>query len=152
MRVYRPISSPPGHFLFFPSSNRTAANENAQLLSPHLPPTKSTCLKFWAYKPYSCKGGCGWESLSGVTRMPFGIFCLWYNTCTHFCTYAADSQLRVWRLSQGRLHQLLVVSELGGPWKRFDVNITSDEEYQVRLSLTSKHKYANRYRYSSIKL
>lgn len=74
MRVYRPISSPPGHFLFFPSSNRTAANENAQLLSPHLPPTKSTCLKFWAYKPYSCKGGCGWESLSGVTRMPFGIF------------------------------------------------------------------------------
>uniref|UniRef100_G3Q234 MAM domain-containing protein n=1 Tax=Gasterosteus aculeatus aculeatus TaxID=481459 RepID=G3Q234_GASAC len=87
-----------GHFLFFPSSNRTAANENAQLLSPHLPPTKSTCLKFWAYKPYS-----------------------------------SDSQLRVWRLSQGRLHQLLVVSELGGPWKRFDVNITSDEEYQIVL-------------------
>ncbi|XP_040915419.1 apical endosomal glycoprotein [Toxotes jaculatrix] len=85
-----------GHFLFFPSSNRTAANQNAQLLSPHLPPTKGTCLKFWAYKPYS-----------------------------------SDSQLRVWRLSEGRLHQLVVVSELGGPWKRFDVNITSTEEYQI---------------------
>ncbi|XP_044029538.1 apical endosomal glycoprotein isoform X2 [Siniperca chuatsi] len=85
-----------GHFLFFPSSNRTAANQNAQLLSPHLPPTKGTCLKFWAYKPYS-----------------------------------SDSELRVWSLTEGRLHQLLVVSELGGPWKRFDVNITSTEEYQI---------------------
>ncbi|XP_037340928.2 apical endosomal glycoprotein isoform X3 [Pungitius pungitius] len=85
-----------GHFLYLPSSNRTAAYENAQLLSPHLPPTKGTCLKFWAYKPHS-----------------------------------SDSQLRVWRLSQGRLHQLLVVSELGGPWKRFDVNVTSAEEYQI---------------------
>ncbi|KAM7393213.1 hypothetical protein PAMA_008047 [Pampus argenteus] len=85
-----------GHFLFFPSSNRTAANQNAQLLSPHLPPTKGTCLKFWAYKPYS-----------------------------------SDSQLKVWSLSGGRLQQLLVVGELGGPWKRFDVNITSTEEYQI---------------------
>nr|XP_020474330.1 apical endosomal glycoprotein isoform X2 [Monopterus albus] len=42
-----------GHFLFFPSSNRTAANQNAQLLSPFLPPTKGTCLQFWAYKHYS---------------------------------------------------------------------------------------------------
>ncbi|XP_070781146.1 apical endosomal glycoprotein [Enoplosus armatus] len=85
-----------GHFLFFPSSNRTAANQNAQLLSPHLPPTRGTCLKFWAYKPYS-----------------------------------SDSELRVWRLSEGRLHQLVVVSELGGPWKRFDVNITSTVDYQI---------------------
>ncbi|XP_029025618.1 apical endosomal glycoprotein isoform X2 [Betta splendens] len=42
-----------GHFLFLPSSNRTAANQNAQLLGPHLPPTKGTCLRFWAYKPSS---------------------------------------------------------------------------------------------------
>ncbi|XP_061657393.1 apical endosomal glycoprotein [Syngnathoides biaculeatus] len=42
-----------GHFLFIPSSNRTAANRKAQLLSPHLPPTKGTCLKFWVYKPQS---------------------------------------------------------------------------------------------------
>ncbi|KAM9735076.1 apical endosomal glycoprotein isoform 1-T1 [Menidia menidia] len=85
-----------GHFLFFPSSNRTAANENAQLLSPHLPPTKGTCLRFWAYKPDS-----------------------------------SDKRLKVWRLSGGSLHQLLDVSELRGPWTRFDVNITSTEEYQI---------------------
>uniref|UniRef100_A0A665VVK4 MAM domain-containing protein n=1 Tax=Echeneis naucrates TaxID=173247 RepID=A0A665VVK4_ECHNA len=87
-----------GHFLFLPSSNRTAANQNAQLLSPHLPPTKGTCLKLWAYKPLS-----------------------------------SDSQLRVWRLSEGALHQLLQVSELGAPWRRFDVNITSTKEYQIVL-------------------
>ncbi|XP_018548610.1 apical endosomal glycoprotein isoform X2 [Lates calcarifer] len=85
-----------GHFLLFPSSSRTAANQNAQLLSPHLPPTKGTCLKFWAYKPYS-----------------------------------SSSQLKVWRLAQGLLHELLVVNELGGPWRRFDINITSTEEYQI---------------------
>uniref|UniRef100_A0A8C3A127 MAM domain-containing protein n=1 Tax=Cyclopterus lumpus TaxID=8103 RepID=A0A8C3A127_CYCLU len=85
-----------GHFLFFPSSNRTAAYKNAQLLSPHLPPTKGTCLKFWAYKPHSCKDP-------------------------------------VWRLSEHRYHQLLVVRELGGPWRRFDVNIVSTEEYQIVL-------------------
>lgn len=85
-----------GHFLFFPSSNRTAANQNAQLLSPHLPPTKGTCLRFWAYKPDS-----------------------------------SDSQLKVWRLSEGRLHQLLAVNQLGAPWRHFDINITSAEEYQI---------------------
>uniref|UniRef100_A0A3Q3L3T1 MAM domain containing 4 n=1 Tax=Mastacembelus armatus TaxID=205130 RepID=A0A3Q3L3T1_9TELE len=85
-----------GHFLFLPSSNRTAANQNAQLLSPHLPPTKGTCLQFWAYKPFS-----------------------------------SNTLLRVWRLSEGRLTELLVVSELGGPWRRFDINITSTEEYQI---------------------
>ncbi|XP_062268278.1 apical endosomal glycoprotein [Platichthys flesus] len=85
-----------GHFLFFPSSNRTAANENAQLLSPHLPPTKGTCLKFWVFKPFS-----------------------------------SDNQLRVSRMSEGLLNELLVVNEVGGPWKRFDIDITSTEEYQI---------------------
>ncbi|KAG7216661.1 hypothetical protein INR49_023375, partial [Caranx melampygus] len=85
-----------GHFLFFPSSNRTADNQNAHLLSPHLPPTKGTCLRFWANKPSS-----------------------------------SDSQLLVWRLSEGRRHQLLQVKELGGPWRRFDINIKSNEEYQI---------------------
>ncbi|XP_023130559.2 apical endosomal glycoprotein isoform X2 [Amphiprion ocellaris] len=85
-----------GHFLFVPSSNRTAANENAWLLSPHLPPTKGTCLKFWAFKPHS-----------------------------------SDSRLNVWSLSEGRLSQLLVVDNLGGPWKHFAINITSTEEYQI---------------------
>ncbi|KAF7652864.1 hypothetical protein LDENG_00091180 [Lucifuga dentata] len=85
-----------GHFLFFPSSDRTPANQNAQLLSPHLPPTKGTCLKFWAHKPVS-----------------------------------ADNQLKVWRLATGQYHQLLVVNEVGAMWKRFDVNITSTEEYQI---------------------
>ncbi|XP_057674321.1 apical endosomal glycoprotein [Corythoichthys intestinalis] len=41
-----------GHFLFIPSSNRTAANQKAHLLSPHLPPTKGTCVKFWAYMKF----------------------------------------------------------------------------------------------------
>ncbi|XP_061590452.1 apical endosomal glycoprotein [Cololabis saira] len=85
-----------GHFLFFPSTNRTADNQNAHLLSPHLPPTKGTCLRFWAYKPSS-----------------------------------SDCQLNVWRLSDGRLNQLMVIKDLGGPWKRFDVDITSLEEYQI---------------------
>lgn len=44
-----------GHFLFFPSSNRTEVSQKALLLSPHLPPTKGTCLKFWVYKSQSCK-------------------------------------------------------------------------------------------------
>lgn len=44
-----------GHFLFLPSSNRTAAGENAWLVSPHLPPTTGTCLRFWAYRQSSCK-------------------------------------------------------------------------------------------------
>ncbi|XP_026859460.2 apical endosomal glycoprotein [Electrophorus electricus] len=39
-----------GHFLFLPSSPRDTASQNAWLLSPHLPPTKGTCLQFWAYQ------------------------------------------------------------------------------------------------------
>lgn len=87
-----------GHFLFLSSSNRTAANENAQLLSPHLPPTKGTCLKFWAIKQQS-----------------------------------PDSQLTVWRKSGGQLHEMLAVHETRETWRRFDINITSDEEYQIVL-------------------
>ncbi|XP_050949827.1 apical endosomal glycoprotein [Labeo rohita] len=40
-----------GHFLVLPNSQRDTANQNAWLLSPHLPPTKGTCLKFWVYQP-----------------------------------------------------------------------------------------------------
>ncbi|XP_056146869.1 apical endosomal glycoprotein [Lampris incognitus] len=42
-----------GHFLFLPSSSRTPVSANAQLISPHLPPTKGTCFKFWVYRPDS---------------------------------------------------------------------------------------------------
>ncbi|KAM4634124.1 apical endosomal glycoprotein [Polymixia lowei] len=88
-----------GHFLFLPSSSRTPANQNARLLSVHLPPTKGTCLKFWAHRPSS-----------------------------------ADNQLRVWKLSaDNHLHELLVVNEVGGIWKRFDINITSSTDYQIVL-------------------
>ncbi|XP_019735215.1 apical endosomal glycoprotein isoform X2 [Hippocampus comes] len=85
-----------GHFLFLPSSNRTATNQKAQLLGPHLPPTKGTCLKFWLYKQYS-----------------------------------TDSQLKVWTLSKGLLNEQLDVTELEGPWRRFDIDIVSTEEYQI---------------------
>ncbi|XP_030004444.1 apical endosomal glycoprotein isoform X1 [Sphaeramia orbicularis] len=87
-----------GHFLFLSSSNRTAANENAQLLSPHLPPTKGTCLRFWAIKQQS-----------------------------------PDSQLKVWRKAGGQLHEMLVIHETREMWRRFDINITSPEEYQIVL-------------------
>ncbi|XP_069039603.1 apical endosomal glycoprotein isoform X2 [Lepisosteus oculatus] len=39
-----------GHFLFLPSSPRETAGQKAWLLSPHLPPTRGTCLRFWAYR------------------------------------------------------------------------------------------------------
>lgn len=49
---------------------------------------------------------------------------------------AADTaELKVWMLVEGLLNQLVVVSELDDLWRRFDVNITSAQEYQVRLSL-----------------
>uniref|UniRef100_A0A3Q2TEF9 MAM domain-containing protein n=1 Tax=Fundulus heteroclitus TaxID=8078 RepID=A0A3Q2TEF9_FUNHE len=79
-----------GHFLFFPSSNRTPANENAWLLSSHLPPTQATCLRFWAYKLHS-----------------FRFFCV------------------------RRIMFQLTVNELGEPWRHFELNITSREEYQI---------------------
>ncbi|XP_024918601.1 apical endosomal glycoprotein isoform X2 [Cynoglossus semilaevis] len=87
-----------GHLLFLPTTDRTPANQNAVLLSPHLPPTKGTCVKFWAHIPSS-----------------------------------SDSHLRVLRLSKGLLHELLVVREVQGLWRRFDVDITSAEEYQIVL-------------------
>ncbi|XP_053504858.1 apical endosomal glycoprotein [Ictalurus furcatus] len=40
-----------GHFLFLPHTPRDTATRNAWLLSPHLPPTKGTCLYFWVYQP-----------------------------------------------------------------------------------------------------
>ncbi|XP_053334693.1 apical endosomal glycoprotein [Clarias gariepinus] len=40
-----------GHFLFLPNTPRDTATYNACLLSPHLPPTKGTCLYFWVYQP-----------------------------------------------------------------------------------------------------
>ncbi|KAM9323035.1 apical endosomal glycoprotein [Pholidichthys leucotaenia] len=86
-----------GYFLFLPSSNRTVASLNAQLLSPHLPPTKGTCLRFWAYKS------------------------------------STDSQLKVWTLSEGLYHQLLVVTEVSPSWKRYDLNLTSTLEYEIVL-------------------
>uniref|UniRef100_A0A3Q0T4Q7 MAM domain-containing protein n=1 Tax=Amphilophus citrinellus TaxID=61819 RepID=A0A3Q0T4Q7_AMPCI len=84
-----------GHFLFFPSSNRTEVSQSALLLSPHLPPTKGTCLRFWVYK-----------------------------------TQSSDCRLHVSRLSGGHFSPL-ADTEFGGLWKRFDINITSTEEYQI---------------------
>ncbi|XP_016407423.1 apical endosomal glycoprotein [Sinocyclocheilus rhinocerous] len=40
-----------GHFLVLPNSQRDTATQNAWLLSPHLAPTKGTCLSFWVYQP-----------------------------------------------------------------------------------------------------
>ncbi|KAK3524127.1 hypothetical protein QTP70_018036, partial [Hemibagrus guttatus] len=40
-----------GHFLFLPHTPRDTATHNAWLLSPHLPPTKGTCLYFWVHQP-----------------------------------------------------------------------------------------------------
>ncbi|XP_066502340.1 apical endosomal glycoprotein [Hoplias malabaricus] len=40
-----------GHFLFLPHTQRDTAGQIAWLLSPHLPPTKGTCLSFWVYQP-----------------------------------------------------------------------------------------------------
>uniref|UniRef100_A0A672JN69 MAM domain-containing protein n=1 Tax=Salarias fasciatus TaxID=181472 RepID=A0A672JN69_SALFA len=81
-----------GHFLSLPSSDQTAAMQRAHLLSPHLPPTKGTCL------------------------MTVGD---------------SDTQLSVWILSNGRLNQLLELSDLWESWKRFEVDIASTEEYQI---------------------
>lgn len=52
-----------------------------------------------------------------------------------FMPAADTAELKVWMLVEGLLNQLVVVSELDDLWRRFDVNITSAQEYQVRLSL-----------------
>lgn len=87
-----------GHFLFLPSSDRTATNQNAWLLSAHLPSTKGTCLKFWANMQFS-----------------------------------GDSVLKVGRFSEGLVSELMIISDTGSSWKRFDINITSSTEYQIVL-------------------
>uniref|UniRef100_A0AAY4CBS1 MAM domain-containing protein n=1 Tax=Denticeps clupeoides TaxID=299321 RepID=A0AAY4CBS1_9TELE len=40
-----------GHFLFLPSSQQNTSLFSACLLSPVLPPTYQTCLRFWVYIP-----------------------------------------------------------------------------------------------------
>ncbi|XP_053734237.1 apical endosomal glycoprotein [Synchiropus splendidus] len=47
------VGTEEGYFLLLPSTERTSAGQNARLLSPPLPPTKGTCLKFWAFIPMS---------------------------------------------------------------------------------------------------
>uniref|UniRef100_H3CHH6 MAM domain-containing protein n=1 Tax=Tetraodon nigroviridis TaxID=99883 RepID=H3CHH6_TETNG len=73
-----------GHFLFLPSSNRTASNGNAYLLSPHLPPTKGTCLKFWAFMPHSYV----------KKKKPCSLS---INT--------ANSKLKVWTITEGQSNE-----------------------------------------------
>ncbi|KAG7476848.1 hypothetical protein MATL_G00087170 [Megalops atlanticus] len=85
-----------GHFLFLPNSPRDTAGEEAWLLSPHLPPTLGTCLRFWVHKPTSHDGG-------------FGVF----------------------RVSGNTQEQLLKLDQVNGVWKRYDINVTSKEEYQI---------------------
>ncbi|XP_029108677.1 apical endosomal glycoprotein [Scleropages formosus] len=85
-----------GHFLFLPSSLRNTSGQNAWLLSPPLPPTKGTCLRFWVYRPTS-----------------------------------HDAKLNVIKLSEGESTNLLSLGEVIGVWRRFDINITSQNEYQI---------------------
>ncbi|KAJ3605045.1 hypothetical protein NHX12_027096, partial [Muraenolepis orangiensis] len=58
-----------GHFLFFPTSSRTLANQNAWLVSVHLPPTKGTCLRFWAHKPSSADSVLNVWRLTGSSEL-----------------------------------------------------------------------------------
>lgn len=44
-----------GHFLFLPSTTRIPVSSRAWLLSPHLPPTGVSCLRFWLH----CHGSFG---------------------------------------------------------------------------------------------
>lgn len=99
----------PGHFLFLPSSDRTPANENAQLLSPHLPPTKGTCLKFWAYKPDSCVDQCSSRYHSQVAASTCESHCQMCLMCfLNVCSgQRAEGVEAVWRSSP---------SAAGGEW------------------------------------
>lgn len=64
------------------------------------------------------------------------LFDILLSQSIFFPMSAADTaELKVWMLVEGLLNQLVVVSELDDLWRRFDVNITSVKEYQVRLSL-----------------
>ncbi|TRY88578.1 hypothetical protein DNTS_034551 [Danionella cerebrum] len=57
-----------GHFLFLPNSNRDTFSQNAWLLSPHLAPTKGTCLSFWLYQPTIYDSKLKVWRLSGETK------------------------------------------------------------------------------------
>lgn len=46
---------------------------------------------------------------------------------------AASSKLNVWTVTGGHLYLVTEVDEVGTLWKRYDINIISSEEYQVRL-------------------
>ncbi|CAN9504832.1 unnamed protein product [Ophioblennius macclurei] len=85
-----------GHFLSLPSGDQTPAMQRAHLLSPFLPSTKGTCLRFWVFK-----------------------------------THPVRRQLSVWRLSNGRLNQLLELNDIWDSWESFEVDITSTEDYQI---------------------
>ncbi|XP_035245998.1 apical endosomal glycoprotein isoform X1 [Anguilla anguilla] len=62
------LQSERGHFLLLPSSTRDTAGQAAWLLSPHLPPTLGTCLRFWVHKPASHDGGLVVVRLYGEAR------------------------------------------------------------------------------------
>ncbi|XP_028829845.1 apical endosomal glycoprotein [Denticeps clupeoides] len=85
-----------GHFLFLPSSQQNTSLFSACLLSPVLPPTYQTCLRFWVYIP------------------------------AHY-----DGELRVLSLVVGTQERLLTVSGGKSEWKRYELNITCTQEYQV---------------------
>ncbi|XP_072518488.1 apical endosomal glycoprotein [Salminus brasiliensis] len=57
-----------GHFLFLPHTLRDTAGQNAWLLSPHLPPTKGTCLRFWVYQSVAGDSRLVVWRLSGVNK------------------------------------------------------------------------------------
>lgn len=63
----------------------------------------------------------------------FDILC--HNPLFFSMSAADTAELKVWMLVEGLLNQLVVVSDLDDLWRRFDVNIMSVKEYQVRLSL-----------------
>ncbi|TSK72085.1 Glutamine synthetase [Bagarius yarrelli] len=85
-----------GHFLFIPNTLRDFSANNAWLLSPHLPPTKGTCLYFWVHQPA-----------------------------------AEDSKLVVWVLSNEARTELLSLTGAKETWTHFNINVTSETEYQI---------------------
>lgn len=50
-----------------------------------------------------------------------------------FFSFAANSKLKVWTVTGGHFNEVVEVTEVGALWKRWDVNIVSPQEYQVRL-------------------
>ena len=62
--------------------------------------------------------------------------CVCVCACVCVCVCVGECSLKVLRWSGVESAQLLEVREVTSVWKRFDINITSAEEYQVRrLSL-----------------